>query len=171
MELLIVIVVIGVLAAISLVAYNGIQQRARTSHRASDVSAVQKALESYRAVNGVYPTHLPTTATNLPPGFTGSYECVTCYAYSVSTNNSWLKTMLDAGTINKAPKDPINSNSSFYMYWTSDAGWPTYGCPGPFYIFVVESPGAGSLPGSHSVNCSPSANFTTTSDRAVFSNL
>lgn len=165
------IVVIAILAAITIVAYNGIQQRARIAQRASDVSAVRKAFEIYKADNGVYPAHLATNAANLPVGFAGSYGCVTCYAYSVSSNNTWLKTMLDARTIDKAPTDPINDNSNFYMYFTSAAGWPANGCPGPLYLFVVESPGAGSLSESRAVNCPGVGNFTTSADRAVFSNL
>ena len=54
-ELLIVIVVIGILAAISIVAYNGIQQRARNSNTAAVVSSYIKALTSYAIENGNYP--------------------------------------------------------------------------------------------------------------------
>ena len=43
MELLIVIVVIGILAAISIVAYNGIQDRARQTKTSSDLSLLKKA--------------------------------------------------------------------------------------------------------------------------------
>ena len=43
-ELLIVIVVIAILAAISLVAFTGVQQRGRDSSRASDTSNIAKAL-------------------------------------------------------------------------------------------------------------------------------
>ncbi|NLA43141.1 type II secretion system protein [Candidatus Saccharibacteria bacterium] len=46
-ELLIVIVVIAILAAISIVAFTGIQQRGRDSQRASDVSNIVKALTAY----------------------------------------------------------------------------------------------------------------------------
>lgn len=55
-ELLIVIVVIGILAAITLVAYNGIQQRSRNTQVITGVEAYYKALRSYHAVNGSYPT-------------------------------------------------------------------------------------------------------------------
>ena len=54
-ELLIVIVVIAILAAISIIAYNGIQQRARDSERVSDISTIQKVLEIYYAENNRYP--------------------------------------------------------------------------------------------------------------------
>ena len=53
-ELLIVIVVIAVLAAITIVAYNGIQQRARDSQRKSDLSQIAKALHIYNVNNGNY---------------------------------------------------------------------------------------------------------------------
>ncbi|MDN5275584.1 MAG: hypothetical protein JWN33_233 [Candidatus Saccharibacteria bacterium] len=55
-ELLIVIVVIGILAAITIVAYNGIQGRARDSRVDGDVRLVKTALEMYKADNGFYPS-------------------------------------------------------------------------------------------------------------------
>jgi len=54
-ELLIVIVIIGILAAITIVAYNGIQNRGNDSRRDSDVSQLKKALEMYKVDNGAYP--------------------------------------------------------------------------------------------------------------------
>jgi prepilin-type N-terminal cleavage/methylation domain-containing protein len=54
-ELLIVIVVIGILAAIVIVAYSGVQQRARNSQTMSGVVAYQKALNMYATLNGSYP--------------------------------------------------------------------------------------------------------------------
>ena len=54
-ELLIVIVVIAILAAISIVAYNGIQQRVRDADRVNDVAAIKKALELYYIDKGSYP--------------------------------------------------------------------------------------------------------------------
>ena len=51
-ELLIVIVVIGILAAITIVAYNGIQQRAQASAIVSDLRAAEKAFHSYKAATG-----------------------------------------------------------------------------------------------------------------------
>lgn len=54
-ELLIVIVVIAILAAISIVAYTGIQDRARNSSAQSLASQVAKKAEVYYALNGTYP--------------------------------------------------------------------------------------------------------------------
>src|SRR3954464_5492328 len=54
-ELLIVIVVIGILAALVITTYNGIQQKGRNTERETDLKAVQGQLEAYYAENGTYP--------------------------------------------------------------------------------------------------------------------
>ena len=55
-ELLIVIVVIAILAAISIVAFTGVQERARNSSAFSLASQVSKKADVYYALNGSYPT-------------------------------------------------------------------------------------------------------------------
>ena len=55
-ELLIVIVVIGILAALVIVTYAGIQKRARDTERKTDVKGIQGQLEAYWADNAKYPT-------------------------------------------------------------------------------------------------------------------
>ncbi len=55
-ELLIVIVVIGILAAITIVAYNGIQDRSRDARTQSDIKAVATLIEKYAAENDSYPS-------------------------------------------------------------------------------------------------------------------
>lgn len=54
-ELLIVIVVIAILAAITIVAYNGIQQRANNAKTVSAVDAYIKLLDMYKIDNGDFP--------------------------------------------------------------------------------------------------------------------
>ena len=54
-ELLIVIVVIAILAAISIVAYTGVQDRGRDAASLSQVKGFAKAIEMYRVDNGNYP--------------------------------------------------------------------------------------------------------------------
>ena len=65
-ELLIVIVVIGVLAAITVVAYNGIQQRAQNAQVVAGVNQYYKALLAYKAVNSSYPTNSSCLGANYP---------------------------------------------------------------------------------------------------------
>lgn len=54
-ELLIVIVIIAILAAITIVAFNGVQQRARESSVKSALSQAKRKLEIYKVDNSGYP--------------------------------------------------------------------------------------------------------------------
>ena len=55
-ELLIVIVVIGILATVTIVAYNGIQTRAVAAALSSDVTNAARQLKLFQIDNGTYPT-------------------------------------------------------------------------------------------------------------------
>ena len=67
-ELLIVVVVIAILATITVVAYNGIQQSAYNSKAVANTDTYKKALMLYAAENGSYPTY-PTASTCLGGGY------------------------------------------------------------------------------------------------------
>jgi len=54
-ELLIVIVVIGILAAITIVAYNGVTSRANTTAAAATGASVAKKAEAFNAEKSAYP--------------------------------------------------------------------------------------------------------------------
>lgn len=54
-ELLIVIVVIGILAAITIIAYNGVQQKARLTQYTTDSVTIVKKMETYNSAVGTYP--------------------------------------------------------------------------------------------------------------------
>lgn len=68
-ELLIVIVVIGILAAIVIVAFNGIQSRARTALVQSDIRNVNSLILAFHAINGRYPV---TSTTPIAGGNTST---------------------------------------------------------------------------------------------------
>jgi len=68
-ELLIVVVVIAILAAITLVTYNGIQQRAQNTQFLSAFDTYEKALRLYKITYGEYPR-----AVN--GGGLGVYSCL-----------------------------------------------------------------------------------------------
>jgi prepilin-type N-terminal cleavage/methylation domain-containing protein len=80
-ELLIVIVVIGILAAITIVAYNGIQQRARISSVTSALAQSAKKLALYQVDNGSY----PATGSLALAGVTDSQSVSYQYTGSAST--------------------------------------------------------------------------------------
>jgi prepilin-type N-terminal cleavage/methylation domain-containing protein len=66
-ELLVVIVVIAILAAITIVAYNGIQNRAQMAGVQADMNNAMKSVEVYKATNDAYPasiTDCPTPASS-----------------------------------------------------------------------------------------------------------
>lgn len=111
-ELLIVIVVVGVLAAISIVAYNNIAAKARDAQRMSDISSITKALELYYIENGAY-----------PPG-----------SWAYSDTASWDTFISALGQFGSgiSSGDPINQRGSssaqsayIYSYFTNTSGSPT----------------------------------------------
>ena len=57
-ELLIVIVVIGILAAISIVAYSGAQDKARISVTKAEIAAIEKGVRLYHTDHNAFPTSL-----------------------------------------------------------------------------------------------------------------
>lgn len=127
-ELLIVIVVIGILAAITIVAYNGVQTRARDAKRASDVSSITNALEAYHAINGTYPQE---TAT----GGLGAFE------YSTDTAGTFME-YLTGDYFSAAPLDPINDGAHRYWYYVYPySSLSSYGCPvdkGELMVFYAS---------------------------------
>lgn len=80
-ELLIVIVVIGILAAITIVAYNGIQTRAENTKTINGVSAYAKIFAMYAAEKGDYPSTASYPCLGEPTGgacakiVTGTTSC------------------------------------------------------------------------------------------------
>ena len=97
-ELLIVIVVIGILAAIVIVAYNGVQSRANTTARNTTAENLAKKLESYNGVKSAYPTFDTlaniTTAMNAVPEASLTGSGISIGTPSASTDNSRVRLTL-----------------------------------------------------------------------------
>jgi prepilin-type N-terminal cleavage/methylation domain-containing protein len=97
-ELLIVIVVIAILAAITIVAYNGIQNRARISAASSALSQANKKLAAFAVDNSGYPADLATIGVNNTSDVTYQYSvdnsanpatyCMTATSGTVSYKSS-----------------------------------------------------------------------------------
>jgi len=113
-ELLIVIVVIAILAAITIVAYNGVQQRAVNSVAESEASQAVKLLKAYYTINGTYPAI--TNGANsvcVGEGFT-SYtgdangDCWDSKSSVVrSVDPNFNATLANVGVMNSASKPTI----------------------------------------------------------------
>lgn len=89
-ELLIVIVIIAILAAITLVAYNGIQERARTSTVTSALSQAAKKLSLYQVD---YPDIYPADKTELETiGIKDSSSVTYQYTRTAATPNTYCLT-------------------------------------------------------------------------------
>jgi len=106
-ELLIVIVVIGILAALVLNSFSGVQARARDTERRTDINAVATQLEVYYNDNGGYPS-----TTDL-------------------TDTTWVTNNLK-GLDAEALKDPkgiaLNGNGGTYTYTPLPANCATNAC-------------------------------------------
>lgn len=148
-ELLIVIVVIGILAAITIVAYNGIQQRARDAQRATDIKTIAKALELYKVQTGNYPVPVGSTGQ-------GGWEI----SVPTASNSDFLAILRTSGVISKVPVDPSNTGdmyaagSKLYHYYRYPAGHA--GCDvdrGPFYILAARTGESGSGSGIPPFTC------------------
>ena len=110
-ELLIVVVVIAILAAITIVAYNGIQTRARQSSVQTSVKQAYTKVVAYAVQNAdVYPSDLSSA---------GVQDGTTTYQYRVDNTTS-PRFFCITGT---------TQNTSYYLSTT--VGSPTAGaCPG-----------------------------------------
>lgn len=135
-ELLIVIVVIGVLASVTIISYRGIQTKARDSQRKVDVSTIRKALDLYYIDNGSY-----------PGGFSMcSSGCKINNAWSSTSDGSWtnLATYLVPKYISRLPQDPSASattNPAITGGYNYDYSGPIPGgwCNGaPLYIIAYR---------------------------------
>lgn len=125
-ELLIAIVIIGVLASITIVAYNGVQNRAQDGRRKSDIANLQDAIEIYRQNNGAFPA--VTSANTDSSGWEVSYK-----------NANFIPALRTSGLLNADLLDPVNTSTYFYRYYRYTAG--QYSCDsskGEYYVLQIR---------------------------------
>jgi len=132
-ELLIVIVVIAILAAITIVAFRGVTTRAVDSGRATDINSIAKALELYYVDNGYFPASSGSTLINP--------------SWSTTNDSSWdnLKAQLVPKYISKLPDDPektpgvsvMTTNGYGYAYFVSSSTYCNKSA-GQVYILVYR---------------------------------
>lgn len=83
-ELLIVVVVIAILAAITIISYNGIQQRAKESQYVSALNSYSKATRAYYIANN----------NTLPSSATACYDGTACWSGVTAIQSEALRTEL-----------------------------------------------------------------------------
>ena len=104
-ELLVVIVVIGILAAITIVSYTGITQRANVSSLQSDLANASQQLKLYQILYDSYPTSLDPNNCPTAPNVDSNY-CLKPssgntlqYAANISTNPQTFSLTATRGTL------------------------------------------------------------------------
>ena len=113
-ELLIVIVVIAILAAITIVAYNGIQNQARATVLQSDLSNGVKKIEAARAVsaNATYPMTLSEAGFQGSPNTTLTYQPNGNTFCLVATNGTQT---YSASSQSPSPSEGVCSNYNYAL--------------------------------------------------------
>jgi len=101
-ELLIVIVVIAILATISIIAYNGVQEKAKVATLQTDLSNSSKQLKLYEAAYGSFPTALDANNCPSAPN-TDANRCI------VPSNGNTFTYSSDGKTFNLTEKSPNNT--------------------------------------------------------------
>jgi prepilin-type N-terminal cleavage/methylation domain-containing protein len=66
LEILVAVVVIGILASVTLVSYDGIQQRSRDTTRENDITQLRIGLDKYYAANSEFPAVCAADGTPCP---------------------------------------------------------------------------------------------------------
>ncbi len=121
-ELLIVVVIIGILAAIVVVAYNGITNRAHQSSAKAAAASVAKKLEALNAENGNYGTYnaAGTLTTQLAAvqsaSLTGSRITIAYTGISGTNGDNTVQVRLCGATAPAA-----GATASGYEVWGWDA--------------------------------------------------
>ena len=126
-EMLIVVVVIGILAGITGVAYGSVQLRAKDTRRQSDAHTITTALELYKMNNNAYPA---------PTSVNGSWED----SYEDGGEGAFMEYLQTSNVTSRpVPVDPINTSSQSYAYYRYPAG--SYSCDtnrGAFYVLGIR---------------------------------
>ena len=111
-ELLIVIVVIAILAAITIVAYNGIQNRAKASAAQSASNTMIKKAEAANAIASAYPANATDFNAQTDSALTGSG------LYTVTTLSAAPS---NPGTVIYEKCTAGNTTSARITYWNYSA--------------------------------------------------
>lgn len=120
-ELLIVVVVIAILAAITIVSYNGITNRANASAADSLVASWRKKVELYQGEIGRYP-RLASQLNDATKAYYITDSSLTANANPTSTNGKTMVWVQACGAT--APAADADVTGMRITYWDYDATTP-----------------------------------------------
>lgn len=130
-ELLIVIVIIGILAAITIVAYNGIQNRANDTAIQNDLNNFAKKIQLGAADTGEFPvagaTRSGGTSTGNSTLFTGFTFPASRAAYMTTVNNLYYCTGIETASGQKIFRVLARSKSGNSFIHSSNGGMQNLG--------------------------------------------
>lgn len=146
-ELLIVIVVIGILAAITIVAFNGVQSRANTTKAQSNAVAASKMADAYNADSATGTTGYPTLSQLNSPGAASVAKLpsgVTAVATVASGTGATPNATNGLTTVGYTQ----NTNSGCIAYWDFSASALRYLAVGSATLTVTSGANTGCTLGS-----------------------
>ena len=139
-ELLIVIVIIGVLVALTLVTYNGLQQRGTNSAMTSAVGSYAKAIMNYKNVVGSFPQSPGCIGGGYGNGFSGSEPTNVngqCQSWNAIKENTTLNNQIRPYLNNTLPSPPTGTIGDSGV-WFRGIHYNNYGPFGGYYLgFVI----------------------------------
>lgn len=114
-EILIVVVILGILAAIVVPQFTNAANDARAGNLQSQIKTIENQLELFRARTGAYPTlaELQAAPTDATRGT----------SFGVMIDNDYLKT---------SPTNPVNNSQSVAAAAAADVGWVWDSATGAF---------------------------------------
>lgn len=128
-ELLVAVVIIGILASVTIVAFNGAQGRAMNSKMRQDMATIKKALKLYKADEGRYPNseNCDNQAGNYAYGWCG---------WNQGTGNSFIPG-LSPKYLSAIPNlDAALASNDTYLYKGSDSTSGSNDGGGRYYSLI-----------------------------------
>ena len=151
-ELMIAIAIVGLLAALVLIAIRDVRKRARDSVRLSDMNQIVKALELYYDKHEKYPDNTDY----------GENDCLNFDVSNITGDEDFgpfLDPLVEEGFFSEVPLDPLNKIGSlctpgyrygYHRFTAAEAS--AYGCDQikPFYVLAITNMETSSGPHSES---------------------
>lgn len=121
-ELIITIVVIGILAGITIVAYNGIRVRAQNDERIAELKAWEKSFVQYKAANnGKYPEMAEggyCLGANFPNQKCRDYSISGASAYLEANSTALMTALRTYDPPTSGLHSPVNGTVGPYAFYT-----------------------------------------------------